>query len=248
MEHWKKLIRNKLFWLGICIVILCTVAVIICLPWIKELSLADGQEKIAESLRSFGIWTPFFFLLLQILHIVIAIIPGGPVPLIGGAVFGNTWGIILSLVGCFIGTLMVYGIVKCFGRPVAEKFVKKEHFEKFEYLTRGKRLKRLVFLIFLLPGLPKDMLTYIVALNPRIRPLSFACITTVARAPVLILTVVLGKSLWQGNWKIAVIIVAAMIALALLGLWMKSKISKKKEKKHGKTGSDGTTDHHSEIT
>ena len=98
-------------------------------------------------------------------------IPGGPVPIIGGILFGQWGGLFLSLAGFFSGngSGVLSGAVDrqtagrpfCFGKP----------FQKFDFLLDGKRTELLIFLVFLLPGLPKDALTYLVSFNPKIKPM-----------------------------------------------------------------------------
>lgn len=101
---------------------------------------------------------------MQVIQIVVAFIPGGPIPMIGGAVFGMVPGILLSLAGSFLGTAIVYYLVQWIGRPLLNLFVKEEHLERFSFLKNRRKMERIVFLLFLCPGLPKDALTYIVCL------------------------------------------------------------------------------------
>lgn len=92
-------------------------------------------------------------------------------------------------------------------------------------------MERIVFLLFLCPGLPKDALTYIVAFNKTIPPLPLFFLTTIARFPAMALTVKMGSSLWEGNWKMTALVVGILILIAVAG----GLIRWHHKKKHGKS-------------
>ena len=92
-------------------------------------------------------------------------------------------------------------------------------------------MERIVFLLFLCPGLPKDALTYIVAFNKTIPPLPLFFLTTIARFPAMALTVKMGSSLWEGNWKMTALVVGILILIAAAG----GLIRWHHKKKHGKS-------------
>ena len=90
----------------------------------------------------------------------------------------------------------------------------------------------MIFLVFLLPGLPKDALTYLVSFNPRIKPLYLLILTTLGRTPATVLTVFMGKSLWEGNFTLAIVLAAIIVVLAVAGIFIKRKVDKRAERKH----------------
>ena len=161
----KKLSRKTIISLVVVVLVFAAVSVAM-IPLIRLLSSEHGQEIIIEKMQSFGIFAPLLFVLLQVLQVVVAVIPGGPVPIIGGILFGQWGGLFLSLAGFFLGTVLVYYLVQWIGRPLVDRFVPESHFKKFDFLLESKRTELLIFLVFLLPGLPKDALTYLVSFNP----------------------------------------------------------------------------------
>ena len=123
----------------------------------------------------------------------------------------------------------MYYLVQWLGRPLVDRFVTEKHFQKFDFLMEGKRLEALVFLVFFLPGLPKDALTYLVSFNSKIKPMRLFILTTLGRTPATILTVYVGGNIWDGNFKAASILILVMVALAILGLWIKRYIDRRAE-------------------
>ena len=135
-------------------------------------------------------------------------------------------------------SLPVWLLLQWVGKPLVDRFVSEKHFQKFDFLKNGKRLELIVFLVFLLPGLPKDALTYLVSFDSKIKPLHLFLLTTLGRAPATALTIFAGKNLWDGNYKMALIFLAAMIVLCAAGFVVKKKIDARakrraeKEKKY----------------
>ncbi len=227
MQMEKKRTRWSILLSAALLLLLLLVASILMIPVGKLLLQEGGKEQIIEKIQSFGIFAPLLFVLLQVVQIVIAFLPGGPVPMIGGAVFGTVPGILLSLAGSFLGTALVYYLVQWIGRPLLELFVKEEHLKRFSFLQNRRKMERIVFLLFLCPGLPKDALTYIVAFNKTIPPLPLFFLTTIARLPAMALTVKMGNSLWTGNWKMVVLVAGVMVVIAGTGVLIQRHQKKK---------------------
>ena len=182
--------RNVILAAVILAVVFCVTSIAM-IPLIRLLSSEEGQAIILQKMQTFGIFAPILFVLLQVAQVVIAVIPGGPVPIIGGLLFGEGIGLLLSMVGFFFGTVIVYYLVQKFGRPIVSLFVSEDKMQKYAYLATEKKLEVLVFALFLLPGLPKDALTYIVSFNTKIKPMRLFVLTTLAILPSAALSVFL---------------------------------------------------------
>ena len=214
--------RNVILAAVILAVVFCVTSIAM-IPLIRLLSSEEGQAIILQKMQTFGIFAPILFVLLQVAQVVIAVIPGGPVPIIGGLLFGEGIGLLLSMVGFFFGTVIVYYLVQKFGRPIVSLFVSEDKMQKYAYLATEKKLEVLVFALFLLPGLPKDALTYIVSINTKIKPMRLFVLTTLARLPSAALSVFLGGSIWKGRYWLAVCFLFAMLLLGICGYFIKKK-------------------------
>ena len=214
--------RNVILAAVILAVVFCVTSIAM-IPLIRLLSSEEGQAIILQKMQTFGIFAPILFVLLQVAQVVIAVIPGGPVPIIGGLLFGEGIGLLLSMVGFFFGTVIVYYLVQKFGRPIVSLFVSEDKMQKYAYLATEKKLEVLVFALFLLPGLPKDALTYIVSFNTKIKPMRLFVLTTLARLPSAALSVFLGGSIWKGRYWLAGCFLFAMLLLGICGYFIKKK-------------------------
>jgi len=104
------------------------------------------------------------FILLQVIQVVAAPIPGEVTGLLGGFLYGPVLGILLSTIGLTIGSYIAFALARVFGRPFVEKLVDRRTMSRFDYLLHHKGAF-LVFLLFLIPGFPKDYLCYILGLG-----------------------------------------------------------------------------------
>ena len=73
----------------ICLLIASAITlIIIYLPNIYKLIDKDNQDNLINKIRNKGINGWFIFLLIQILQVVISFIPGEPIEVIGGVIYG----------------------------------------------------------------------------------------------------------------------------------------------------------------
>ncbi len=137
------------------------------------------KKRIMSFLGSLGPVSFLGFIFLQTLQVVAAPIPGEVTGFIGGYVYGPVLGIFLSTVGLTLGSWGAFTLSRIFGRPFVERFVRKETLDKYDYLLHHKGAF-LVFLLFLIPGMPKDLLCYILGLG-HLSTKEFLVISTVGR-------------------------------------------------------------------
>lgn len=212
--------------IAVIIIVIFIAACIAMFPLGKLLSSEEGQEFLTEKLKQFGWFAPLIFVAVQVIQVVIAVIPGGPVPMIGGVLFGEWGALFLCISGFFLGTVIVYYLVQAIGKPIVNLFVTEQHSKRFSFLSNQKKLELIVFLIFLCPGLPKDALTYIVSFTTKIKPMRLFFITTIARTPATVLTIFLGGSLRDGNYTLSIVFALAMAIVAVIGFYLNKKIYK----------------------
>ena len=93
----------------------------------------------------------------RLCSVVVAVLPGEPVELMAGALFGPVGGLLICLAGILLGSMFIYAAMKLLGA----KAVPAQAFHKYRFLQDEQRARRALYLLFFLPGTPKDMLTYI---------------------------------------------------------------------------------------
>lgn len=123
---------------------------------IKDVVLFLEQYKTQSILIYIGV---------QILQIVISIIPGQAFQFAAGYLFGFPLGFLYSCIGAVLGTTVSYYIAKFLGTDAMHLFFGEEKFQYFLERLNSKRAYMIVFLIYLIPGLPKDILSYVAGVS-----------------------------------------------------------------------------------
>src|SRR3989338_3810050 len=108
----------------------------------------------------FGPWAPIVFILIQMFQVLIAPIPGQVLTFASGFMFGAIKGILYSVIGVMIGSIIAFSLAKRFGRPFVERVIERDTLKRFDGMMQRKGPIAL-FLIYLLPALPDDALCFI---------------------------------------------------------------------------------------
>ena len=186
-------------------------------PYITLLSKPEIQQKLKMEVTSFGLIGCLLVLCIQIIQIVIAFIPGEPVEILAGALYGWAGGVFLCLLGCVIASSGIFIISKRFGAFFAENLIRTGRLDKFTFLKDTKKLETIVFILFLIPGTPKDMLTYIVGTSS-MKLIPFLVISTLARLPSVLSSTIIGSAMRQGQWIMSASVFAFTAVLGIVGI------------------------------
>ncbi len=169
-----------------------------------------------EAFRSQGIGGYLSFLGMQVAQVVFALIPGEPLELLAGCAFGAGLGFALCQIGVLIGSTVVFLLVRRAGRGAAGVLMGETAYRKLSFLLNESRLPLTLFLLYLIPGTPKDLLTYFAGLTS-IRFGPFLLLTTVARTPSVLSSVLVGSSLMAERFTAGAILLGGTAVLGLGG-------------------------------
>ncbi len=145
----------------------------------------DAAAKV-ESLRTFfdgfGAGAPLAYVLLVMLEVVIAPLPGAMLYAPGGAIFGGFWGGLLSLIGNVLGAAFAGYLARLLGHRLMQRME--------DHATLGQLQNRLarhgvgvVFLLRVNPLTSSDLVSYAAGLTPM--PLWKLCLgTALGMAPL----------------------------------------------------------------
>lgn len=160
--------------------------------------LYQDQEAFKKVISSYGAYAPLAYILLQILQVVIAPIPGGAIEFLGGVLFGVKAGFFYSMIGLILGSWLAFGLARIFEKVAVEKFVREETRKKFDYLVEHEGVI-LSFILYLLPGFPKDALCYILGLTPMHLGI-FLIISSVGRIPGTLMATLQGAKAFEHQY------------------------------------------------
>ena len=165
---------------------------------IKLYYLYRDPHQLKKVIKSFGHYAPLGYILLQIIQVVVAPIPGGAIEFLGGYLFGVKAGFVYSMIGLTFGSWLAFSLARIFEKIAVEKFVSEKTRKKFDYLVEHEGVI-LSFILFLLPGFPKDALCYILGLTPMHLGI-FLLISTLGRIPGTLIAILQGAKAFEHQY------------------------------------------------
>ncbi len=155
---------------------------------------------------------------INIVQVLLAFLPGEPVELASGYAFGFWEGTALCLVASGLATSAIYWATRRWGWKLVGLFFDRSLLDRFSWLKSAKRLELIMLIVFLIPGTPKDFLTYFAGLT-NMRFLPVVLIATFGRIPSIVTSTIAASAVGSGNWPlVACTLVASAFLLAVGGL------------------------------
>ena len=190
--------KKRVLILGALFVLLVAGLTVFLFPYVQKLRDPQVQLLVETWVRKVGVlgWLAMFGV--QMLQVVIAFIPGEPVELIAGALYGAAGGLALCTLGCVTASALIFLLSKRLGKSVLDSLFGAEKVKDWKWLYDSQRMELVTFILFLIPGTPKDMLTYVVGVT-NMRVGKFLLISSLARIPSVLSSTMIGSSLRQGT-------------------------------------------------
>ena len=192
------------------------------------IEFVSEPEKFRAWVDGKGVFGRIAFIGMVFFQTVIALVPGEPVEIGAGYAFGAVEGAFLCLAGMALGSVAVFLLVRKFGIKFVEVFFPYEKIKNLKFIQNERKRNLLIFAVFLLPGTPKDLLTYFAGLT-EIKPVYFVILTSIARIPSVISSTLGGNALGKEKYITAVIVFAVTLLLSGAGLFIYNKITSEKK-------------------
>ena len=190
--------KNSLFFKIIAVVIVLTITIVFCVPFIKFI---NNPDELRVFIESFGIMAPLAYILLTFIQILVPIIPGEPFELLAGYVFGLVKGTLLCLFAESISSIIIILMVRRYGDKIVKLFFSEDTLKKLEKYKNEKNFY-IFILLFVLPGTPKDLICYFAGLTKfKLFPLLLA--STLGRFPSIITSTLPGSLSGEKNYILA---------------------------------------------
>ena len=212
----KETIRKRVLAILLLVAIFTVVIVLSFLICKPMLEMAENPAEFRAYMHDKKPWSIVMFMICMFLQVVAAVIPGGPFEVAAGYAFGTVMGSIIADVAMTIGSLFVFLMVRKFGMRFVELFVSKDKLDQVKFLKYSPKRDLVTFILFLIPGTPKDIITYFIGFTDMKLPVWIA-ITFIGRFPAIFLSAIGGSALNNGNYIRLFIIGALIIVTFLVG-------------------------------
>lgn len=202
------------------IVAIAALAAMLALAWWRGwLGGLASHDQLIAWMRDHGSAGPLICIGIQFLQVVIFAIPGEITQIAAGYVFGAWWGFLYSIAGILLGTAFDFGFAKAVGRPAMQRLMGRERLADVDRRLRSRKGLAAVFVLFLVPGTPKDAMSYAAGLTG-LSLQAFLPISLLARMPALFLSTMFGSEAYDRDYTSMVwIALAAGLLLAGTGLY-----------------------------
>ena len=216
-DKYKKILAlSKLILL---VIIVAGIPAFLYLKYGADLFSKDSAERVVDYLKTNSNTAALLIIGIQIIQVVVCFLPGQPVQFAASYMFGVVKGFALSITGAVIGTVISFYLAKLLGNDAVNLFFGKEKVRDYKKKLDSGRGLLLAFLIYLIPGIPKDLVSYAAGISDmRFRP--FLLVATVGRMPGMLGSLMLGHFFGRQDYR-AMIIIAVVVAVILLICYIK---------------------------
>ena len=223
--RWARLTKADLFKLFGLVAFFALVVVVCILVWpvVSELTEPGGVSRVVEQVQSAGPLGVLILLGFQFLQIVVAFIPGEVVQIAAGMMFGTWGGAAIILAGCVISSMFIYFVVSKLGAPFVQAMIPEKWMEKLHDFKENEKLDVIVFVLFLIPGLPKDVFTYLVPLTG-MGMRKFVLLSNVGRIPGVVVSTMAADRLIEGYLVQGIVLFVVCAVVALVAILFHEKI------------------------
>ena len=217
--------RSTVFKFAGLVAFIVLIAVIVALAWpyITDVFSEGGVDRLVERVQNAGPAGVLILLGMQFLQIVVAFIPGEVVQLAAGLMYGPWLGTLFILIGCVISSTVIYQLVHKLGAPFVQGMVSTEHLERFKKFEETGKLDIIVFVLFLIPGMPKDVFTYLVPLTDMDYK-RFIVLTTIGRIPGVLGSAYAAAGFANGDIVGPLVVIGLLAIIAVVAIVFRNKI------------------------
>lgn len=224
-------LSHKLILSGILVTIVVVVSFGLCFHfrdalWGKAVwcySIGSSPEKMSEMVKSWGAWGPLFYILFQATQVLVAPLPGETTGgFVSGFLFGPWLGLLYSLSGLLLGSVVAFFLGRWLGNPLVAKLVPADVLTRFRDIAE-QRGALVALIIFALPYFPKDYFCLILGMSGMSLKV-FSAVILVGRFPSTFLFTLQGARLYEGDYVTTLVILAIVLACAIFFFIQREKI------------------------
>lgn len=200
------------------------------LPGFLEILESGSREEIERYITSFGTAEGMFLaFLMQFIQIVSIVLPGGPIQIAVGIIFGTVTGFIICHLGYVAANAAVFAVSRKLGNKIEEFFPIEGETSRGNFITSSDHPGFMVFLACLVPFMPNGIIPHIAA-KTKVSFLDFLLAVYLGSAPCMFLLCAVGGKLMEGEYLTAGIYGAILFCGVICLYIMRNKVVELSEK------------------
>lgn len=217
-ERVKTPLQKKLLGIAIIALICLLMGIVVVYVGRPMVTMVSDPGRVKAYIESHGIAGVLVFMGMNYLQVIAAVIPGGPFQIAAGYAFGVLKGSLICDIAMTLGSVTVFLLSKRFGMRFVELFVSREKIASVKFLKTTNRSRFILFLLFLIPGTPKDLISYAVGLTD-LDLKTWVLICAVGRFPAIALSAASGNALQNERYHIFAVWLVVTLLLSLVGAY-----------------------------
>ena len=160
---------------------------------------------------------------IQVIQVVVCVLPGQPIQFAASYMFGVGRGYLLSVIGAVIGTTISFYLAKLLGSEAMHLFFDEEKIKDYQRRLNSGRGLLITFFIYLIPGVPKDYVSYAAGISEmRFRP--FLLAATIGRSPAMLGSLLVGHFFVKENYTAIIILIVVIVLIMLICFIKRDKL------------------------
>jgi len=179
------------------------------------ITLLGDREGLTQQIEEYGSLGAIILVIVLILQVIVAALPGHFLIIAGGYLFGFTNGFLLTHLSIVISSQICYWLAQKYGRPIIERLAPTEGLEKWTLRAKRQGITFFIF-TFNLPFFPSDVMNYVAGLSG-ISPRKFFIANILGKLPTSILFTLIGSHGFEFSWQFW--IAAIVLTLVIVGIW-----------------------------
>jgi uncharacterized membrane protein YdjX (TVP38/TMEM64 family) len=176
-------------------------------------AIISDKEQVSGLFKATGNWAPIVYILLEAGQVITIFWPV-PLEIVGGFLFGLPLGLFYSMVGLTLGGVITFLLGRWVALKYVCRFIDPEKFLRFRKLM-SREGSLAAFIIYLIPGVPKDFVSYILGLT-RLSLKFFVVAVTIFRLPSTFLLTLQGAEAAKGHYWLSMGLIGFNYFLAVL--------------------------------
>ncbi len=191
-------------------------------PLFQLYETLTDRSAVKDFIEAGGAAAPVVFMLVQILQVIIAPLPGEISGFVGGYLFGGGYGFLYSSLALTMGSAINFWIGRLLGYRWVRKWVPAEQLERMDVFLKRQGIV-LVLAFFIFPGFPKDYLSLF--LGGTAMPFKiFIFLAGLGRMPGTLLLSLQGDLVFERMYTLYWVVLVLSVAALLLAIYYRKTI------------------------